>query len=371
MDENKAFINGFLDNFDAVNPGEPVFRQAVALSLEAVAPYILDHPSVEDQNVMDRLTEPELAASFRVVWTDDEGEPRVNRGFFVKMNSALGKCRGRLRFHSGVNMDVIKYMAYEQTFANALAGTVAGGCAAGSDFSVRGKSDTEVMNFCQSFVTELQKYCGSSELTAEVGVSEREAGFIFGQMRRLKGEDAVRPSTLDVDACVVPEGLSGKTVALSGSGKTAQYVASELVASGARVVAMSDSEGFIYDRAGMDEAKLAYVAELKNVFHGSLKRYVEKYPQAEYFKGEHPWSVKCDAAIACACQNEINADEAKKLLKNGCTLVEELSGMSSSAEASAVFAASGIAYMSSCLGGEKCVGAFSRIADAMLSQGLV
>lgn len=371
MDEKTAYINGFLDNFDALNPGETVFRQAVALSLEAVAPYILEHPSVEDQNVMDRLAEPELAASFRVVWLDDEGEPRVNRGFFVRMNSALGKCRGRLRFHSDVNMDVVKYLAYEQAFSNALARTPAGGCAAGSDFSVRGKSDTEVMNFCQSFITELQKYCGSSEFTAEVGVSERETGFIFGQLRRLKGEGAGRLSTLDTDACVVPEGLSGKTVAVSGSGKTAQYVASKILASGAKVVALSDSEGFVYDRAGMDETKLAYVAELKNVFHGSLKRYVEKYPQAEYFSGEHPWSVKCDAVIACACQNEINADEAKKLLKNGCTLVDELSGMSSSAEASAVFAASGITYMSSCLCGEKCLKAFSRIAEAMLSQGLV
>lgn len=371
MDEKTAFINGFMDNFDLLNPGEPVFRQAVGISLEAVTPYILSHPSVEDQNVMDRLAEPELAASFRVVWLDDEGEARVNKGFFVRMNSAMGKCRGRLRFHSGVNMDIVKYLAYEQTFSNALDEIPAGGCAAGSDFSARGKSDTEIMNFCQSFVTELQKYCGSSEFTAEIGVGEREAGFIYGQLRRLNGEKAGRPSVLDVNACIVPEGLSGKTVALSGSGKTAQYVASALSASGAKVVAMSDSEGFIYDRSGMDESKLAYVAELKNVFHGSLKRYVEKYPQAEYFSGEHPWSVKCDAAIACSNENEIDINEAKKLLKNGCSLVYELSGMSSSAEASVFFAASGIEYMPSCLSGEKCVKAFSRISEAMLSQGLV
>lgn len=371
MDENTSYINAFMDNLTAANSGEEVFLQAVRLTLESVTPYILDHPSVEDQSVMDRLVEPELAATFRVCWLDDEGEVRINKGFFVRMNGALGQCRGRIRLHTSVNMDTVKFLAYEQTLRNALGDAPAGGAAAGSDFSPRGKSDTEIMNFCQSFMTELQKYSGSAVLSADLGVSEREAGFLYGQSRRLKGENAVPVRCLDEDACLLPDGLSGRTVAVSGAGKVAQKAVAGAVAAGARVVTMSDSEGFIYDRAGIDESRLAYIADIKNVFHGSLKRYVEKYPQAEYFAGERPWSVKCDVALACACQNEIDGNEAKKLLKNGCTTVVELSGMPSSSEAAAAFSSAGITYLTSPVSGAPALEAFSRIADAMLAQGLV
>lgn len=371
MDENTIYINAFMDNLISANPGEQVFHQAVRTALEAVTPYILDHPSVEDQNVMDRLVEPELAASFRVSWLDDEGEVRVNKGFYVRMNGALGQCRGRLRLNEGVKMDTIKYLAFQQTFANALDPVPAGGFAAGSDFSPKGKSETEVMNFCQSFVTELQKYAGSCLPSGEIGVGEREAGFIFGQYRRLNGNTAVMPVCLDGQAVVLPGNLSGKTVALSGSGKVAQYAAAWALEQGARIVTVSDTDGFIYDRSGIDDSKLAYVAELKNVFSGSLKRYVEKYPQAEYFAGARPWSVKCDVAIACACENEINGDEARKLLKNGCTLVAELSGMSADAEARQAFVSAGIEYEQSPLCADNAVRAFALISAAMLSQGLV
>ena len=371
MDGNTAYINAFMDNLSAANPGEGTFHQAVRSTLDSVTPYILEHPSVEDQNVMDRLVEPELAASFRVCWLDDEGEVCINKGFFVRMSSALGQCRGRIRLHTSVNMDVVKFLAYEQTLRNALGSEPSGGAAAGADFSPKGKSDTEIMNFCQSFVTELQKYSGSTVLAGDIGVSEREAGFMFGQYRRLRGEAAVRIDCLDKFACGLPEDLSGKVVAVSGAGKVAQQVVSEAISAGARVVTMSDSEGFIYDRAALDESKLAYISELKNVFHGSLKRYVEKYPQAEYFAGERPWSVKCDTAIACACQNEIDGNEAKKLIKNGCTCVVEKSGMSSTEEARTVLSTAGISYLSSVLAGEHAVMAFGCIAGAMLSQGLI
>lgn len=371
MDENSAYINAFMDNLVPANPGEQVFHQAVRSVLEAVTPHILSHPSIEDQNVMDRLAEPELAASFRVSWFDDEGEVRVNKGFFVRMSSVLGQCRGRMRLHESVNMDTMKYLALEQTFSNALSEIPAGGCAAGSDFSPKGKSDMEIMNFCQSFMTELQKYAGPVLPSGDLGVGERENGFLFGQYRRLNGNTACMPVCLDKSSVLLPDSLSGKTVALSGSGKVAQYAAAAAVREGARVVTMSDSDGFIYDRSGLDEAKLAYISEIKNVFHGSLKRYVEKYTQAEYFAGERPWSVKCDAVMACACQDEIDGNEARKLLKNGCTSVFELSGMSSDSEASTVFASSGIDYHCSSLSGERAVKAFAAIADAMLIQGLV
>ena len=371
MDENTAYINAFMDDFSLANPGEKLFGQAVRTALEAVTPYILDHPSVEDQNIMQRLCEPELSASFRVCWLDDEGEVMVNRGYYVRMNGALGKCRGRLRFTSSVNADTIKALAFVQTFQNALSDSPAGGCAAGADFSPKGKSDTEVMNFCQSFMTELQKYAGCFVPVGDMGVGERESGFIFGQLRRLRGDVPCISLPMEESACVVPSDLAGKTVAVSGSGKVAQYAVSKAIEAGARVVTMSDSEGFIYDRAGIDAERLAYLAEIKNVFHGSVKRYVEKYPQAEYFAGGRPWSVKCDAALACACENELDGDDAKKLLKNGCGCVAELSVISTTPEARSAFASAGIQYFPSVIAGERAVTAFKLIADAMLLQGLV
>ena len=317
---------------------------------------------------MERMTEPERVIIFRVPWMDDAGEVRINRGFRVQMNSAIGPYKGGIRFHSSVNLGIMKFLAFEQTFKNALTTLPMGGAKGGSDFSPRGKSDAEVMRFCQSFMTELQRHIGpDTDVPAgDIGVGGREVGYMFGQYKRLRDEwtgtltgkgqnwggSLLRPEATGYGLCYFTqemlasrgESFEGKTVCISGAGNVAQYAAQKAMRLGAKVVTLSDSDGFIYDPDGLDEEKMDYVFFLKNVLRGRIREYVEKYPNAEYHAGKRPWSVKCDIALPCATQNEINGEEAKELVANGCFCVAEGANMPSTPEAIVAFQSAGLLY---------------------------
>ena len=299
---------------------------------------------------------------------DDAGEVRINRGFRVQMNSAIGPYKGGIRFHSSVNLGIMKFLAFEQTFKNALTTLPMGGAKGGSDFSPRGKSDAEVMRFCQSFMTELQRHIGpDTDVPAgDIGVGGREVGYMFGQYKRLRDEwtgtltgkgqnwggSLLRPEATGYGLCYFTqemlasrgESFEGKTVCISGAGNVAQYAAQKAMRLGAKVVTLSDSDGFIYDPDGLDEEKMEYVFFLKNVLRGRIREYVEKYPNAEYHAGKRPWSVKCDIALPCATQNEINGEEAKELVANGCFCVAEGANMPSTPEAIVAFQSAGLLY---------------------------
>ena len=346
-----------------------LFSQAFEAIKSSIGGYVDAHPACADSKVVERLSEPECCVAFPVLWLDDDGEVQINKGYYVQHCGALGPFAISLRFHSSVDLDSIAFLALEKTFAGASEDVPFGGAAAGSDFCPRGKSEPEIMSFCKSFMTELQKYLspGSRFPQAEMGVSRREIEFMAGQYRRMSGEWC----ELSEASAELPEiDLAGKTVALSGAGKTAQKVVRDAIAAGARVVTMSDSDGFIYDRAGIDADKLAYICELKNEFCGRLKAYASKYPQAEYFAGERPWSVKCDVAIPCACENEIDGTAAKALLKNGCSCVAEMSIMSCTEDASCAFEKAGICFIPGYACGQRAEEAFARISDAIIAQGL-
>ena len=317
---------------------------------------------------MERMTEPERVIIFRVPWMDDAGEVRINRGFRVQMNSAIGPYKGGIRFHSSVNLGIMKFLAFEQTFKNALTTLPMGGAKGGSDFSPRGKSDAEVMRFCQSFMTELQRHIGpDTDVPAgDIGVGGREVGYMFGQYKRLRDEwtgtltgkgqnwggSLLRPEATGYGLCYFTqemlasrgESFEGKTVCISGAGNVAQYAAQKAMRLGAKVVTLSDSDGFIYDPDGLDEEKMEYVFFLKNVLRGRIREYAEKYPNAEYHAGKRPWSVKCDIALPCATQNEINGEEAKELVANGCFCVAEGANMPSTPEAIVAFQSAGLLY---------------------------
>ena len=299
---------------------------------------------------------------------DDAGEVRINRGFRVQMNSAIGPYKGGIRFHSSVNLGIMKFLAFEQTFKNALTTLPMGGAKGGSDFSPRGKSDAEVMRFCQSFMTELQRHIGpDTDVPAgDIGVGGREVGYMFGQYKRLRDEwtgtltgkgqnwggSLLRPEATGYGLCYFTqemlasrgESFEGKTVCISGAGNVAQYAAQKAMRLGAKVVTISDSDGFIYDPDGLDEEKMEYVFFLKNVLRGRIREYAEKYPNAEYHAGKRPWSVKCDIALPCATQNEINGEEAKELVANGCFCVAEGANMPSTPEAIVAFQSAGLLY---------------------------
>ena len=285
------------------------------------------------------MVEPERVIMFRVPWTDDRGEVHINRGYRVQMNSAIGPYKGGIRFHASVNLSIMKFLAFEQTFKNALTTLPMGGAKGGSDFNPRGRSDAEVMRFCQSFMTELQRHIGpDTDVPAgDIGVGGREVGYMFGQYKRLRDEftgsmtgkglawggSRLRPEATGYGVCYFAQEMmalkgksfEGQTVAISGSGNVAQYAAQKAMRLGAKVVTLSDSDGYIHDPEGLDEEKMAYVFELKNVRRGRIREYAEKYPQAKYFPGERPWSVPCDIALPCATQNEIEAADAEKLVK--------------------------------------------------------
>lgn len=355
------YVNGFMADIMARNPGEKEFHQAVREVLESVAPYILAHPYLMDMKILERIAEPERVVMFRVPWLDDEGEVHINRGYRVQMNSAIGPYKGGIRFHPSVNLSIMKFLAFEQTFKNSLTTLPMGGAKGGSDFNPKGKSDNEVMKFCQSFMTELQRHVGQdTDVPAgDIGVGSREIGYMFGQYKRLRNEfsgvltgkglswggSPLRPEATGYGTCYFAQsmlatrgdGFAGKKVAISGSGNVAQYAAEKARQLGAKVVTMSDSNGFVYDPDGIDEEKLAYVMTLKNVYRGRIREYAEKYQHAQYFENQRPWGVRCDIAMPCATQNEINADEARTLVGNGCICVAEGANMPTEPEAIEVF----------------------------------
>ena len=369
MDQfTQKYIDNFMDDLAAKNPGEKEFHQAVREVLESVAPYIVEHPYLLDQKILERITEPERIIIFRVPWLDDEGEVRINRGYRVQCSSAIGPYKGGIRFHPSVNLSIMKFLAFEQTFKNSLTTLPMGSAKGGSDFNPKGKSDNEVMRFCQSFMTELYRHIGAdTDVPAgDIGVGGREVGYMFGQYKRLHNEftgvltgkgqtfggSPMRPEATGFGACyfaaamLATKGKSyeDKTVAISGSGNVAQYAAKKAIQLGAKVVTMSDSNGTIYDPEGIDAQKLEYIMELKNVFRGRIREYKDRYPHAQYLEGQRPWSVKCDIAMPCATQNELNEEDAKMLLANGCICVTEGANMPCTPEAIFAFQNAKILY---------------------------
>jgi len=362
------YVEGFMNELIAKNPGEKEFHQAVKEVLTSVAPCLEQYPYLLDGKIMERIVEPERVIMFRVPWTDDRGEIHVNRGYRVQMNSALGPYKGGVRFHPSVNLSILKFLAFEQTFKNSLTTLPMGGGKGGSDFNPKGKSEMEIMRFCQSFITELYRHIGpDTDVPAgDIGVGGREVAYMFCQYKRLANEftgtftgkgrsfggSIMRPEATGYGACYFGQAMlatrgesyEGKTVAISGSGNVAQYAAQKATALGAKVVTLSDSNGFIYDPDGIDEEKLKYVFMLKNVQRGRIREYVSKYPTAQYFEGERPWSVKCDIAMPCATQNELNEDQAKTLVANGCTCVVEGANMPTTPAAISVFQNARILY---------------------------
>ena len=369
MDEQaKKYVENFMAGVIAKNPGEKEFHQAVREVVESVAPYIMAYPHLIDLKIMERIVEPERVIMFRVPWVDDKGEVQINRGFRIQMNSAIGPYKGGIRFHSSVNLSIMKFLAFEQTFKNSLTTLPMGGAKGGSDFSPRGKSDNEVMRFCQSFMTELYRHIGpNTDVPAgDIGVGGREVGFLFGQYKRLRDEftgtltgkgqawggSLLRPEATGYGACYFAQEMlatrgmtfEDKRVVVSGAGNVAQHAAQKAMRLGAKVLTLSDSNGFIYDPEGFTEEKLNYVFQLKNIRRGRIKEYVNQYPQAQYFPDERPWNIPCDIAMPCATQNEINGDDARHLIENGCWCVTEGANMPSTPEAIAIFQNAKILY---------------------------
>lgn len=353
----QAKIDGFMEMVKKRNGHEPEFLQAVQEVAETVIPYIVKHDIYHGKNILLRMVEPERLISFRVSWVDDKGEIQVNRGYRVQMNSAIGPYKGGLRFHPTVNASILKFLAFEQVFKNSLTTLPMGGGKGGSDFDPKGKSDNEIMRFCHAFMSELFRHIGpDTDVPAgDIGVGGREIGFMFGMYKKLRNEftgvltgkgatwggSLIRPEATGygnvyfADSMLKAKGESfdGKIVAISGSGNVAQFAAEKATQLGAKVITLSDSSGYILDEDGIDAEKLAFVMELKNVKRGRINKYVEEYPNAKFFKGERPWSTKCDVALPCATQNELNGEEAKALIANGCICVSEGANMPSTPEA--------------------------------------
>jgi glutamate dehydrogenase (NADP+) len=335
------------------NPNEPEFLQAVTEVLESIRPVIQRSKKCRDAKILERLVEPERMIQFRVPWIDDKGQIQVNRGFRVQMNSALGPYKGGLRFHPTVCASIIKFLAFEQVFKNSLTGLPMGGGKGGSDFDPKGKSDTEVMRFCQSFMTELFRHVGphTDVPAGDIGVGGREIGYLFGQYKRLANEftgvltgkgltwggSLIRPEATGYGAVYFAqemlktrdEAIEGKVCTVSGAGNAAQFTVEKLIQCGAKPLTMSDSGGLIYDKNGIDEEKLAWVKSIKNVRRGRISEYAKKFRGSKYVAGQRPWGIKCDCAFPCATQNEISVEDARKLVENGCYLVSEAANMPS------------------------------------------
>jgi glutamate dehydrogenase (NADP+) len=349
------------------NPNEPEFIQAVTEVFESVIPYVEEHPEYLNAKILERMIEPERVFMFRVPWVDDKGEFQVNRGYRVQMNSAIGPYKGGLRFHPSVNLSILKFLAFEQVFKNSLTTLPMGGGKGGSDFDPKGKSDNEVMRFCQSFMTELAKHIGAqTDVPAgDIGVGGREVGFLFGQYKRIRNEfvgvltgkgmtyggSLIRPEATGYGTVYFAEEMlkmkgdsfKGKTVSISGSGNVAQYAAEKVIELGGKVVTLSDSSGFIHDPDGIDQGKLDFVFELKNIKRGRIKEYADKY-NANFYEGQRPWGIKVDIALPCATQNELDENDAKELAKNGCMLVAEGANMPTTPGGVSVFENSGVMY---------------------------
>ncbi len=345
-------VDEFMDVVIRKNPAQPEFHQAVKEVVESLWDFLQDHPQYLHVNILERIVEPERVLMFRVPWRNDRGEVEVNRGFRIEFNSAIGPYKGGLRFHPSVNLGILKFLAFEQVFKNSLTTLPMGGGKGGSDFDPKGKSDNEVMSFCQSFMTELQRHIGANTdvPAGDIGVGGREIGFLFGQYKRLRNEftgvltgkalnwggSLIRPEATGYGTVYFAhemlkmrgESFEGKIVTVSGSGNVAQFAVEKVNDLGGKVVTLSDSAGSIYDPEGIDSEKLAYVMELKNVKRGRIKEYADKYG-CEYWEGKRPWGAKCDIALPCATQNEITAEEAKILVANGCYCISEGANMPS------------------------------------------
>jgi glutamate dehydrogenase (NADP+) len=335
---------------------------------ETVLPYIVSKDIYHGKNILMRMVEPERVLMFRVNWVDDNGEIQVNRGYRVQMNSAIGPYKGGLRFHPTVNLSILKFLALEQVFKNSLTTLPMGGGKGGSDFDPKGKSDGEVMRFCQSFMTELYRYIGpNTDVPAgDMGVGGREIGYMFGQYKKLKkeftgvltgkglswGGSLIRPESTGYGTVYFAENMlnhvsnsiKGKTVVISGSGNVAQFAAEKCIQLSAKVISMSDSSGTVYDSDGIDTEKLNFIMDLKNVKRGRINEYVHKYPNAVFFKNKTPWEIKCDIALPCATQNELNENDAENLIKNGCICVSEGANMPCEPDAIKIFKQNKILY---------------------------
>ena len=358
MDKSVKFkIKEFMDLVKQRNSHEPEFLQAVHEVAETVIPYIIENDIYFGKNILLRMVEPERQISFRVSWVDDNGVIQVNRGYRVQMNSAIGPYKGGLRFHPSVNTSILKFLAFEQVFKNSLTTLPMGGGKGGSDFDPKGKSDNEVMRFCHAFMSELCKHIGhNTDVPAgDIGVGGREIGYMFGMYKKLQntftgvltgkgatwGGSLIRPEATGYGDVYFAENMlnrnndsiKGKTIVVSGSGNVAQYATQKATQLGGKVVTLSDSSGYIYDADGIDEERLAHIMHIKNVKRARISEYINTYPSATFHKGERPWSVKCDIALPCATQNEINGDDAKLLVKNGCICVAEGANMPSTPEA--------------------------------------
>jgi glutamate dehydrogenase (NADP+) len=363
-----AYIDQVLEGVRKRNAGEPEFLQAVSEVFHSIAPALERHPEYVEARILERIVEPERVVMFRVPWQDDEGNVQVNRGFRVQFSSAIGPYKGGLRFHPTVYLGILKFLAFEQVFKNSLTTLPMGGAKGGSDFDPKGKSDSEVMRFCQSFMTELYRHVGAdSDVPAgDIGVGGREIGYLFGQYKRIRNEftgvltgkglawggSLIRPEATGY-GCVYfceqmlktrGEGFKGKTCLVSGSGNVAQYTVEKLNQLGAKCVTLSDSNGTIYDKDGIDEEKLAWVMGLKNVRRGRIREYVKKFPKAEYFENMKPWHIPAQCAFPSATQNEITGEDAKTMIDNGVYLVGEGANMPTMPEGIELFRAAKILY---------------------------
>jgi len=360
-------VEQFMARIKVKNPAEPEFHQAVREVAESLFPFIEKNPKYKYAKILERMTEPERVIIFRVPWMNDKGDIEINRGFRIEMNSAIGPYKGGLRFHPTVNLGILKFLAFEQVLKNSLTTLPMGGGKGGSDFDPKGKSDNEVMRFCQSFMTELYRHIGpDTDVPAgDIGVGGREIGFLFGQYKRIRNEftgvltgkgiewggSLIRPEATGYGSVYFAEemlktrgeSLKGKTCLVSGSGNVAQYTVQKINQLGGKVVTLSDSNGFIHDPYGIDDRKLQFVMELKNIRRGRISEYSKKFP-SDYFEGKRPWEIKCDAAFPSATENEINKEDAEMLVKNGCKLVSEGANMPSTPEAIEVFLKESVLY---------------------------
>ncbi len=361
-------VDAFMAYVKSKHPYEAEFHQAVHEVVSSIMPLFERNPSYRQAKILERLIEPERVIIFRVPWVDDRGNVNVNIGYRIEMNSAIGPYKGGLRFHPSVNLSILKFLAFEQVFKNSLTTLPMGGGKGGSDFDPKGKSDNEVMCFCQSFMNEFFRHIGANTdvPAGDIGVGAREIGFLFGQYKKLKNEftgvftgkglnwggSLIRPEATGYGAVYFAEemlntkgdSIKGKTCTVSGSGNVAQYTVEKVLDLGGKVVTLSDSAGTIVDKDGINREKLAYVMELKNVRRGRISEYVKKYPKSEYFEGERPWKVKCDVAFPCATQNEINKEDARTLVENGCICLSEGANMPTTSEGVDVFLEAKILY---------------------------
>jgi glutamate dehydrogenase (NADP+) len=349
-------VDEFMSNLSRKDPHEVEFHQAVHEVVESLAPYLMTHPQYMKEKILERMTEPERVIQFRIPWMDDRGNIHVNRGFRVEMNSAIGPYKGGLRFHPSVNLSILKFLAFEQTFKNSLTDLPMGAGKGGSDFDPKGKTDAEVMRFCQSFMTELSRHIGpyTDVPAGDIGVGGREIGFLFGQYKRLRNEftgtltgkgiewggSLIRPEATGYGNVYFAREMlktqgkdfNGLTVSISGSGNVAQFSAEKVIELGGKVITLSDSSGYIYDPAGIDSEKLEFVMDLKNNRRGRIKEYAEKYG-VKYVPNARPWAEKCDIALPSATENEIDENDARTLIENGCFCVAEGANMPSTTEA--------------------------------------